>query len=57
MGYTTTEHYIKQCAGKVGHYSKWRADIARARSEIKFGTRMNTYRCPYCNRWHVGSAK
>ena len=50
-----SERYASSCAGKHHYRSQRRADDAAKESQIKFGIPLNSYLCPYCSQWHVGS--
>jgi hypothetical protein len=42
-----------QCTGKRWYSDKHEAKKAAKKSEQRFG-RMDVYRCPHCDLWHIG---
>ncbi len=49
--------FRKKCVGKHAHKSEGAAQ-AHIRALVQLGRaeadNIRAYRCPYCNRWHVG---
>lgn len=48
----------KSCTGKVRHASveAGQREIHRLHRAHGYDGRMNCYRCPFCNGWHIGHA-
>lgn len=48
--------FARKCAGKKRHDSERRALDWAKKTKHYTGCSMNAYECPFCKRWHVGSA-
>ena len=49
------KYHAGKCRGKVDYRSEEEAARAIEENETKFGRPFETYRCPYCNLWHLTS--
>ena len=55
MSATTTHSYERQCGAKRTYLNQH--DAKRALKQLRTiygGPAMNTYRCPWCSRYHIG---
>ncbi len=43
-----------QCTGKIGHKTAAKARAAAKKTGNDRKGRLNIYRCPWCNKFHVG---
>lgn len=44
---------IRTCSLKKAYDSEWHAKYTIDDSMEKFGIKLNSYRCPYCGKWHL----
>lgn len=44
---------MRTCTSKKPYDSEWQAKFAVTESMDRFGISLETYKCPYCDKWHL----